>query len=77
MGNDLKMLHYCDLEQMGLGVRSTIWRMIRMNEFPAPVRIGINRVAWPESQIKEWLAARTTEKCKTLKQRKQDSEARA
>ena len=76
MANDMKLLSYADLEVMGLGVRSTIWRMIRMNEFPAPLRIGINKVAWPESQIKEWLKARTTEKCRAVKRVKQDNEAR-
>ena len=58
MATDLKMLHYCDLEQLGLGVRSTIWRMIKMNQFPAPVRIGVNRVAWPETAQPGALAMR-------------------
>ena len=54
----MKLLTYADLEVMGLGVRSTIWRRIRMGEFPAPIRIGICKVAWPQEQIQEWLKSR-------------------
>ena len=77
MGSDMKLLSYADLEVMGLGVRSTIWRMIQMNEFPAPLRIGINKVAWPEQQILDWIASRGTEKCAQVRKVKQDKEARA
>ena len=59
-----KMLHYKDLAELGLGVRSTIWRKITAGEFPAPVRLGINTVAWPESQIDAWLDARKVQKCR-------------
>lgn len=38
--------------------RSTIYDMMTRGEFPRPVRIGRRAVAWPESAIHEWLAAR-------------------
>ena len=58
MATDIKLLSYADLEVMGIGVRSTVWRMIRMGQFPAPIRIGINKVKWPEAQVQEWLKSR-------------------
>ena len=58
----MKLLSYAALEDMGLGCRSTIWRMIRSGDFPPPIRIGIKKVAWPEQQILDWIEARATEK---------------
>ena len=39
--------------------RSTIYLMMSRGEFPRPVKITGKAVAWPESVIKIWLAART------------------
>lgn len=39
--------------------RSTIYLMMSRGEFPRPVKITGKAVAWPESVIKTWLAART------------------
>jgi prophage regulatory protein len=33
---------------------TTIYRKIKAGTFPAPVRIGIRRVAWRESDIVKW-----------------------
>lgn len=38
--------------------RSTLYDMMDRGEFPRPVRIGRRAVAWPESIIQDWLAAR-------------------
>lgn len=38
--------------------RVTIWRMCRQNEFPAPVRISPNRIAWDADAVEAWIAAR-------------------
>jgi prophage regulatory protein len=35
--------------------RSSIYAKIASGEFPAPVMIGPNRVAWPESSIQRWI----------------------
>nr|WP_072936685.1 AlpA family phage regulatory protein [Thalassobacter stenotrophicus] len=37
--------------------RSAIYDKMSRNEFPRPVRIGRQAVAWPESAISEWLAS--------------------
>lgn len=42
--------------------RSSIYEMMDRGEFPRPVRIGKRAVAWPESQISDWLSTRQTTK---------------
>lgn len=34
--------------------RATIYRMIARNEFPAPIKVSTQRVAWFESAIDAW-----------------------
>ena len=38
----------------GLG-RSTIYRLMRLGKFPAPIRIGSRAVRWPASELQEFL----------------------
>lgn len=38
--------------------RSTIYNMMAKGEFPRPVRLTERAVAWPESDIADWLAQR-------------------
>ncbi|MDE0033302.1 MAG: AlpA family transcriptional regulator [Deltaproteobacteria bacterium] len=38
--------------------RSTIYRLMRMGDFPEPIRIGQRAVRWPESEIEAWLSNR-------------------
>ena len=44
----------------GLG-RSSIYAMIADGNFPKSVKIGDRAVAWPESDIQEWVANRIDE----------------
>ncbi len=39
--------------------RSTLYLMMSRGDFPRPVKITEKAVAWPESVIATWLAART------------------
>ncbi len=34
--------------------RTTIWRDVRAGRFPAPVKVGRNRIGWLESEIEDW-----------------------
>lgn len=34
--------------------KTTIYRYIRAGKFPAPVQVGINRVAWREEDIRNY-----------------------
>jgi len=45
-------------EQLGGISRVTIWRMRRRKEFPEPIAIGKNCVAWLQSDIDAWITAR-------------------
>jgi prophage regulatory protein len=38
--------------------RSTIWRMERAGQFPKRRRLSVNKVAWWEPEIEEWLQTR-------------------
>ena len=53
-----RVLRRREVEQRtGLG-RSTIYRKIRMGEFPSPIRLGPQTVAWREEDIEQWLSSR-------------------
>ena len=34
--------------------RTTIWRDVRADRFPAPLKIGRNRIGWREDEIDAW-----------------------
>ena len=38
--------------------RSEIYRRIRTGTFPPPVRLGVQRVAWRQSDVQRWMAER-------------------
>jgi len=38
--------------------RTTAWRLQKSGLFPLPVQVSVNRVAWRESEIEAWCAAR-------------------
>ncbi len=41
--------------------RSEVYRRIRSGTFPAPIRLGTNAVAWLQSDLDAWIAARVAE----------------
>ncbi|MFM0752606.1 AlpA family phage regulatory protein [Paraburkholderia strydomiana] len=44
-------------EWIGLS-RSTVWRLVKVGEFPAPIRLHGNAVAWREQDVNEWIKSR-------------------
>ncbi|MCV2865009.1 AlpA family transcriptional regulator [Defluviimonas sp. WL0075] len=48
------------VEQLTGLSRSTIYDLMAKGQFPRPVRLTAKAVAWPESSIVAWLAARTS-----------------
>ena len=44
--------------------RSTIYELIRRNEFPQPVPLGLRAVGWIDSEIKAWLKERIASRVK-------------
>jgi len=45
-------------ETCGLS-RTELYRQIRTGNFPKPVAIGLRAVAWRESDVQAWIAARS------------------
>ncbi len=38
--------------------RSTIYKLISQNQFPAPIKLSKRAVAWPQSEIENWVSSR-------------------
>jgi prophage regulatory protein len=38
--------------------RSSIYRLVQLGRFPAPVKLSERASAWRESEINQWLASR-------------------
>ncbi|MGH7100174.1 MAG: helix-turn-helix transcriptional regulator [Stellaceae bacterium] len=54
-----RYLSYPDLRARGIPYcREWLNKLIERSEFPSPVAIGHNRIAWRESDIDSWLASR-------------------
>ena len=48
----------------------SVRRLIRDGKFPAPIRLGENRVAWIETEIDEWLEGKRQERDATISKSK-------
>jgi len=44
-------------ERIGLS-ETTIWRIRKAGNFPKPVEVSPNRIAWVEQEVEDWLAER-------------------
>ena len=53
-----KLLRRQEVEDYCQIGRSTIYRLMRLGQFPSPIRIGSRAVRWPASEIEVWLAER-------------------
>ena len=54
-----RILRYRDvIARTGLS-RTTLWRLERRGEFPLRCQLSANAVGWVESEVEEWIAART------------------
>ena len=40
-----------EITKMG---RTTLWRLVKAGQFPKPVHIGPNSIAWRESDYESW-----------------------
>lgn len=47
------------LDRVGAS-KTTIYAMMKMGTFPAPVKIGQRAVAWRRSEIDQWIATRVS-----------------
>jgi prophage regulatory protein len=42
---------------------ATIWRRIQVGDFPKPIQLTPNRIAWTEESIEEWEQSRPAGQC--------------
>ena len=62
-GVRLRILSLNDLRERGiLYSRVHIGRLVKAGRFPAPIKVGQNRIGWIESEIDEWLNAKIAER---------------
>jgi prophage regulatory protein len=47
--------------------RTSLWRMMRRRDFPQSITISPGRIAWPESQVNAWIAARLSQSTEGVK----------
>ena len=45
------------IQKTGLS-RTTLWRLARRQEFPAPRQLSANRIGFPADAVEAWLASR-------------------
>tara|TARA_R100000654_G_scaffold2611_1_gene9568 strand:+ start:614 stop:826 length:213 start_codon:yes stop_codon:yes gene_type:complete len=53
-----RLLKIEDIEKLGLGKRTTIWRKVNSGEFPKPIKLGTSPqspIRWSEEAINEYL----------------------
>lgn len=56
--DDIKLIRLEDVMRMTGLSKSTIYEMIRIEDFPSPVKIGKRCAAWVETEIKAWIISR-------------------
>jgi prophage regulatory protein len=56
--NHPKFLRLAEVRNRVPYSRSTIYQLITQGKFPKPINLGARAVAWLESDIDEWIAAR-------------------
>ena len=51
------LLTYKDLEEMGFGSRTTIWRKIKDDvlDFPKPIDVGYGQKRWRDLDLQNWV----------------------
>jgi predicted DNA-binding transcriptional regulator AlpA len=42
---------------VGFAIPAQLWRKVKEKTFPAPVRLGENRIAWLSTEIDGWIDA--------------------
>ncbi|EGU20592.1 helix-turn-helix transcriptional regulator [Vibrio mimicus] len=58
--NNIRLIHFREVLTMTGLSRSSLYRFIEENQFPAQVQLGGRAVAWVEGEVQEWIAQRIT-----------------
>ena len=59
---DLTMIHFSDLQRLEIvSNRVSLKRLMDQSGFPAPIRLGLRRVAWRLKDVRKWVDERTAD----------------
>lgn len=62
-----RLVSFSELQGLVGGLsRTTVWRLVRANRFPAPVQITARRKGWYLSAVLEWVRARGATGCSAV-----------
>lgn len=53
-----KILRLPDVKRATGLCRTTIYRMVKEQEFPAPIKLSKKAIGWPESVVDQWIQQR-------------------
>ena len=53
-----KLLTMAELKELIPYSSAHVYRLIKQGDFPKPIRLGPNRVAWRTTDIERWIEAR-------------------
>ncbi len=56
--NNIRLIRFREVLAMTGLSRSSMYRFIEENQFPAQVQLGGRAVAWVESEVQEWIQQR-------------------
>jgi prophage regulatory protein len=56
--NDVSFLRLPEVRSVTGLSKTTVYALIRENDFPAPVRLGPRAVAWVRSEVRQWALGR-------------------
>ena len=57
MGQD-RLLTRREVEARCRIARTTLYKMMREDKFPCPIRIGVRAVRWLQSEVEAWIESR-------------------
>jgi|EndMetStandDraft_8_1072994.scaffolds.fasta_scaffold82784_1 prophage regulatory protein len=59
----MRLLSLSDLRARGITFsRQWLHKLVRENKFPKPVKVGNRTLAWVESEVDAWMAARVDQR---------------
>ena len=53
-----KILRRSEVQRVTGLSKATIWRLVKMGDFPRPIRLGARAVGWKSSEIADWIESR-------------------
>ena len=65
MENKIQILKRKEVERITSLSRSTMYRMIQDNRFPAPIKLSYHASGWIESEVYEWISEQMAKRGKT------------